>query len=221
VPAVAAPPAVVKPDRPGTLSYFAFVNRRAVARGEPSAGAKAIARLRLRTQDGTDELVLVLARTRDDSGRVWLDVRLPIPPNGSTGWVPADDLSSLQPVKTWLRIDTSALRATLVRSGRTVFRAPIGVGQAQWPTPKGQFYIRSQLKGYGAAGSFYGPVAFGTSATSDTLTDWPGGGIVGVHGTDQPQLIPGRISHGCVRLRNADVLRLAKLMPVGTPVTIT
>ena len=58
----------------------------------------------------------------------------------------------------------------------------------------------------GGAGSVYGPVAFITSATSPTLTDWPGGGIVGVHGTNTPGLIPGRISHGCVRLRNADIL---------------
>jgi lipoprotein-anchoring transpeptidase ErfK/SrfK len=64
-------------------------------------------------------------------------------------------------------------------------------------------------------------VAFGTSATSDTLTDWPGGGYVGVHGTNEPGLIPGRISHGCVRLKNPDIVRLSKLMPVGTPVTIS
>ena len=64
-------------------------------------------------------------------------------------------------------------------------------------------------------------MAFITSATSPTLTDWPGGGIVGVHGTNTPSLIPGRISHGCVRLKNGDILKLAKLMPVGTPLTIT
>ena len=40
------------------------------------------------------------------------------------------------------------------------------------------------------------------------MTDWPGGGIVGIHGTSQPGLIPGKISHGCVRLKNADILKL-------------
>jgi lipoprotein-anchoring transpeptidase ErfK/SrfK len=102
-----------------------------------------------------------------------------------------------------------------------VFRARVGVGQPQWPTPRGQFYIRAKLKGYGAAGSFYGPLAFITSATSAQLTDWPGGGLVGVHGTSLPGLIPGKISHGCVRMRNADILKLEKLMPVGTPLTVT
>ena len=52
------------------------------------------------------------------------------------------------------------------------------------------------------------------------LTDWPAGGFVGIHGTDRPELIPGRVSHGCIRLRNADILRLGRLMPVGTPITV-
>ncbi len=94
------------------------------------------------------------------------------------------------------------------------------MGQRRWPTPHGEFYIRHRLTGYGRASSFYGPVAFGTSARSAELTDWPGGGIVGIHGTNMPALIPGRISHGCIRLRNRDIVRLARLMPVGTPVTI-
>jgi lipoprotein-anchoring transpeptidase ErfK/SrfK len=52
------------------------------------------------------------------------------------------------------------------------------------------------------------------------LTDWPDGGFVGIHGTNEPELIPGAISHGCIRLRNVDILRLSRLMPVGTPLTI-
>jgi lipoprotein-anchoring transpeptidase ErfK/SrfK len=43
---------------------------------------------------------------------------------------------------------------------------------------------------------------------------------VGIHGTNQPELIPGRPSHGCVRVPNAKIVRLVKLMPVGTPVLI-
>jgi hypothetical protein len=207
-------------DRPGFSSFFAFVNHRVVARARPRASARAITRLRLTTQDGTDELVGVLARRVDAAGRSWLRVRLPIRPNNTTGWVPEGALGPLHRVRTWLRIDTSRFRISLVRGGRVVFRAQIGVGQPQWPTPRGEYYIRSRLSGYGAAGSFYGPVAFGTSAHSDKLTDWPAGGIVGIHGTSLPALIPGRISHGCVRLRNPDILRLDRLMPVGTPVTI-
>ena len=63
----------------------------------------------------------------------------------------------------------------------------------------GQFYIRDKLTNFN--NPFYGPIAFGTSARSAVLTDWPGGGFVGVHGTNEPDLIPGYISHGCIRLR--------------------
>ena len=142
-------------------------------------------------------------------------MRLPIRPNGTTGWVKEEALSSLQPVDTWLKISTKTYRATLIKKGRKVWSSPIGVGQNQWPTPKGQFYIRAKLTGYN--NPVYGPLAFVTSATSPTLTDWPGGGIVGIHGTNQPGLIPGKISHGCVRVPNANILKLNKLMPVGTP----
>jgi lipoprotein-anchoring transpeptidase ErfK/SrfK len=69
-------------------------------------------------------------------------------------------------------------------------------------------------------GTIYGTHAIGTSAYAPTLSDWPGGGVVGLHGTNQPQLIPGRPSHGCIRLRNADVARFYKLAPRGTPVRI-
>jgi lipoprotein-anchoring transpeptidase ErfK/SrfK len=99
-----------------------------------------------------------------------------------------------------------------------VFRAPAGILTAASPTPRGHFYVRNKLTDF--ASPAYGPLAFGTSARSPVLTDWPGGGFVGIHGTDEPWLLPGRVSHGCVRLLNDDILRLGKLMPIGTPVTI-
>jgi lipoprotein-anchoring transpeptidase ErfK/SrfK len=223
VAAAAVFPAVASAERVSTLgkeSFFAYVNRAEVARAEPSPTAKKVAKLTVKTPEKTDDLVFVLERQEVD-GEEWLKVRLPVRPNNTTGWVPATALSDLQPVNTWLRISTKTFKATLVKNGKTVFTARIGVGQSQWPTPKGEFYVRAKLKGYGGKGSFYGPLAYLTSATSDTLTDWPGGGLVGVHGTTLPNLIPGRISHGCVRMKNADILKLEKLMAVGTPITIT
>jgi lipoprotein-anchoring transpeptidase ErfK/SrfK len=120
-------------------------------------------------------------------------------------------------VDTQLEVDTHALTATLLRGGRVVFRAPVGIGRTEAPTPTGSFYVRNRLTRYRSP--FYGPVAFGTSARS-SLTDWPAGGFVGIHGTNRPDLVPGRISHGCIRLRNADIVALARLMPVGTPIEI-
>ena len=205
----------------GKSSYFAFVEKAAPARAQPDPSSETVAKLKPKSNVGTDDVVLVLARTTDSQDRVWLQVRLPVRPNGTTAWVPEETLSELQPVDTWLKISTKTFKATLIKGGKRVWSAQIGVGQSQWPTPKGQFFIRALLKGYGSRGAFYGPLAYITSATSETLTDWPGGGIVGIHGTNQPSLIPGRVSHGCVRLSNADILKLEKLMPVGTPLTVT
>ena len=66
----------------------------------------------------------------------------------------------------------------------------------------------------------YGTRAIGTSAYAPGLTDWPGGGVVGMHGTNEPGLIPGRPSHGCIRLRNSAINRLYRLVPKGTPIEI-
>jgi hypothetical protein len=203
--------------REETSARFAPVVRRMEARRAPSPGAPAVAPLELETPEGTTNIVLVVGERAVPRG-LWVRVRLSVLPNDLTGWVPRRALGGYQFVHTHLIVDRTRLIATLVSDGRKVFSAPIGVGEPAWPTPAGEFYVRNRLSGFG--NPFYGPVAFGTSARSAVLTDWPGGGFVGIHGTNEPELIPGRISHGCIRLRNTDIRRLSRLMPVGTPVTI-
>jgi L,D-transpeptidase catalytic domain len=195
---------------------WAQVSRPVVARRRP--GGKVAARLRARTPEHTVNIVLV-TKTAMHRGRLWARVRLPVLPNGRQGWVPRSALSGYTFVHTHLVVSLHRRRMTLFRSGRAIFRAPIGIGAPGTPTPRGHFYIRDRLRGY--ASKFYGPIAFGTSARSAVLTEWPSGGFIGIHGTDHPHLIPGRPSHGCIRMRNRDLLRLARLLPVGTPVTIT
>jgi hypothetical protein len=146
--AAGAPPAVESLHDPGTRSHYAFVDQRTYVRSQPSWIARKVARLGLRTQDGTDELVLVLARTVDADGREWLRVRLPVRPNGTTGWVPASTLGALRRLRTWLVVDRARLRLRLIRDGRVIFRAPVGVGERRWPTPAGEFYVRNRLSGF-------------------------------------------------------------------------
>ena len=201
-----------------TVTRVAYVNTQSRIRSGPRSGARTVGRLRYRTEDGPPELYLVLRSHRDSRGHVWLQVRIPKRPNGKRGWVPEESLSALRVVRTFLRVDRKSLRATLYRAGRKVWSSRIGVGKSSTPTPSGRFYIRERLRNLGGAG-VYGPWAFGTSAYS-RLSDWPGGGVVGIHGTNEPGLIPGRPSHGCIRMPNAKISRLAKLMPVGTPVRI-
>ena len=200
------------------VATYSPVRRPTLARSAPDPDSPVVAGLDARTPEGTANIVLVLGRAQDADGRVWVRVRLPVLPNNTTGWVPRASLGGYGTVRTHLVVDVRRLTATLQRGGRVVFRAPVGVGRPEWPTPLGEFYIRNKLTRY--ANDFYGPLAFGTSARSTVLTDWPAGGFVGIHGTNQPELLPGRVSHGCIRLRNEDLLELARRMPVGTPLTI-
>jgi L,D-transpeptidase catalytic domain len=221
-----APAAVRPPDARGplgnerlsnetTVTRWAHAARRAAVRSAPRRSARRLTTLRFWTEDRRPEVYLALSSRRVDGG-AWVRIRVPGRPNGRTGWVPEAALGALHVVRTRFVVDHRTLRATLYRDGRRIWRAPIGVGTPNTPTPKGRFYIRELLR---APGGVYGPWAFGTSAYS-SLSDWPGGGVVGVHGTDQPGLLPGRPSHGCIRVRNAAISRLAKLMPIGTPVYI-
>ena len=195
-----------------------FVMRKTVVRAQPKESSRAVTTLSTKTGDGTENLVVVLDGVDFNARETWYRVRLAILPNNSTGWVRSTALSKLKILTTHLYIDLAHKRATLKRLGRTVYQTPIGIGLPYWPTPRGEFYILSKFRGFGDP--FYGPVAFGTSARSPVLTDWPGGGFVGVHGTSLPQLIPGAVSHGCIRMVNASILKLERLMPVGTPMTV-
>jgi hypothetical protein len=218
----ASPEPAFTPRRPALLhesatARWAPVVREVVARRAPRADAAPVGDLTALTPEGTNNVALVLGSAVSD-GTVWAKVPLPMLPNGTVGWVPRSALGGYVFVHTRLVIDRQRLTATLLRDGRVVFRAPIGIGEPRWPTPGGSFYVRVRMTSFRSR--MYGPVAFGTNARSRVLTDWPGGGFVGIHGTDTPEILPGRVSHGCIRLRNEDILRLDHLMPVGTPVRI-
>jgi lipoprotein-anchoring transpeptidase ErfK/SrfK len=210
-------PALRPVDFTAPVSRWAPVLRPVEARRSPGRG-DLITRLSPMTPEGTTNIVLLQAGVRVVRGRLWVRIRLPVLPNNTTGWVTRNALGGYGEVRTRLVVDRRGLTATLFRNGREVLRVPVGVGEARWPTPKGQFYVRNRLTNFDDP--FYGPVAFGTSARSSVLTDWPAGGFIGIHGTNRPDLLPGHVSHGCIRMENDDILRLARIMPVGTPVTI-
>ena len=199
-------------------STWATVKRATPVRAGPRRAAPLVGRLASRTPEGTTNIVLTLDRAEDRQGSLWIRVRIPALPNNTTGWVPRSTLGGYGVVRTRLVVDLGDRRLTLFREGKAIFRTPVGVGTEQFPTPTGAFYVRNKLTRYRNA--FYGPLAFGTSARSETLTDWPDGGFVGIHGTNQPELIPGRVSHGCIRLRNEAIVRLGRLLPIGTPLRI-
>jgi lipoprotein-anchoring transpeptidase ErfK/SrfK len=194
----------------GTATW-APVLRSALVRLAPDRTAPSVGSLTTRTPEGTTDIVQVLDRRRDAAGRLWIRVRAATLPHRSTGWVARSAVGGLQPSRAHLVVNRREATATLVRDGRVVLRVGAATRAAATPTPAGRFYVRNRLEGYDSPE--YGPVAFGTSARAAM-------GFVGIHGTDRPDAVPGRTSGGAIVLRNADVVRLARLMPVGTPVTV-
>jgi hypothetical protein len=214
----ASPPGAQKLSDERTVSRWAYPQRRAIVYSRPSGRARKVTQLRLLTEDRFPELYVVLSRWVDPAGNVWLRIRLPRRPNGSTGWVPQDALGSLTVTHKMIDVDKSTLRLRVFDRGKVVMTARVGVGKRGTITPSGHFYVREKFHVKGVP--LYGPRAIGTSAYAPTLSDWPGGGVVGLHGTNEPGLVPGRPSHGCIRLRNRDILRLYRLAERGTPIDI-
>lgn len=152
---------------------------------------------------------------------LWLRVSLPVRPNGSTGWIKATDVK-LTEHDYRIDIRLGAHRITVTRGSTVLIDAPIGVGRAQTPTPGGSYYTKELLKPPNPNG-VYGPYAYGLSGFSNKLTSFEGGeGVIGIHGTNDPSGLGKDVSHGCIRVSNADIIRMVEeiKLPLGVPVTI-
>ena len=200
------------------VTKWAYPAYRGQVFSRPDKSARKVTRMKLLTADQFPQPYVVLADWIDARGARWLKVRLPMRPNGRTGWVTEGSMGDLSTVHTQLVVNRKTLRVTLYKNGQQIFQAPVGVGKASTQTPAGSFWVTEKFHVRGAP--VYGTRAIGTSAFAPHLTDWPGGGVVGMHGTNQPGLVPGRPSHGCIRLRNADINRLYRLVSTGTPIQI-
>lgn len=152
---------------------------------------------------------------RDD----WLEVLLPVRPNGSKGWIRASEVS-LSENDYRIRIELGGHRITVWKGSQIIVEEPIGVGRANTPTPGGEYYITELLAQPNPNGP-YGPYAYGLSGYSDVLRTFAGAdGVIGLHGTNDPAGLGHDVSHGCIRMSNAGISRLARELPLGTPVVI-
>ena len=131
----------------------------------------------------------------------WVEVRLVGLPNRK-GWVTRARLPPSPRIHTRLSPSTTRMRATLFDRGRPVFKKG-----SESDSPAAHYPRQSSTSARSSPAYYaptYGPRAFGLNARSPVLTDWPGGGFIGFHGTNQPAGVSrARSLHGCVRMRNA------------------
>jgi lipoprotein-anchoring transpeptidase ErfK/SrfK len=200
------------------FAYAALVPRRAVARARPGTGA-VVQRIEHLDVNGLPTVLGVVgATTGARCVARWYRVQLSIAPNGRTAWVAARTVRVYR-LTTRIVISLSRRELAVYRFGRRVLRAPIAVGAAATPTPTGRFFVNERYVLDDPNGPF-GAAALGLSAHSTVLHEWAEGGPVALHGTNEPWLLSRAVSHGCVRLRNADIERVLRLSPAGTPVLI-
>ena len=183
-------------------------------RAWPSATAPVIKRIPQFRRDFRRSVVLAIADAAL-GGRRWLQVQVPSRPNGRTGWVPASAVR-VAPTRRLIVIDRSERSLRLYVKGKLRYLTRVAVGRPGMETPLGGFYVQAR---YRPLEPFLGAFAFETSAYSK-LSEWPGGGIVGIHGWNDPSVLGTAASHGCVRVSNAGIRALRRLVPVGTPITI-
>jgi hypothetical protein len=215
-----APGAEASPARAAGLRIVGsgpIVWRHVAVRAKPNERARRITVLSEFRSNFLPQYVLALASIKSaKTGKpTWYRISVPGRPNGQSGWVRAESVA-IKPVAKWLRIDRAARRFQYWEGNRLVRTGKVAVGAPGAETPTGLFYVQSKFV---PSAPILGAFAFETSAYS-RLTDWPGGGVVGVHGTPWPNLLGQAVSHGCIRLHNNDVNFLRTRVPLGMPVKI-
>jgi lipoprotein-anchoring transpeptidase ErfK/SrfK len=164
---------------------------------------------------GTARVFLV----KEDRGD-WLNVYIPVRPNGSTGWIRRSDVSLA--THGWrIVVELGAHRLTAYEGTDVFLEAPVGVGTTATPTPGGLFYTTELIDVLPYQRAAYGPFAYGLSGYSEVWYDFAGGdGQFGIHGTGDPSSVGRDASNGCIRLTNDNIRKLAERLPLGVPVEI-
>ena len=130
--------------------------------------------------------------------------------------------------RTVVTIDRANFKLRLFKRLKFSKSYGVAVGQPAYPTPTGRFSITNKqvnpawtAPNSPWAGELAGTTTPGGSAANPLRARWMGiANGVGIHGTSQEWSIGSRASHGCIRMRVADVIDLYGRVPVGTPVLI-
>jgi lipoprotein-anchoring transpeptidase ErfK/SrfK len=222
--AVPRPPVSLPKDTQGiSATYAAAPLRNAVTKGGdiavyamPDANSQPTQTLSAKTEYTLPRSFLVFDQYQD-----WLHVYLPTRPNDATGWIKTDDVTVSAPLEYQVKVTLADHKLTLLKNGVVQWDAPAAIGTGDTPTPTGTFYFTDPLDLHSQPGTGYGVFAIGLSGHSNVLQTFAGGdGQIAVHGTDETGTIGQSVSHGCVRVDNDVIMKLAPL-PLGTPVVIT
>jgi lipoprotein-anchoring transpeptidase ErfK/SrfK len=181
----------------------------------PDASAPEVTRLNELTRYG---VVRTLLMTGTVPG--WYEALLPIRPNGTKGWVKTEEVTTATSDYE-IRVSLSKHKLKLFEKGKKILESDVVIGKAETPTPLGTFYVTDPVNLATRRGSDYGAFALGISGFSEVLSEFEDGpGQLAVHGTPRPEEVGQDLSNGCVRVPDDVILKMAEIVPLGTPVNL-
>ena len=132
---------------------------------------------------------------------------------------------------TFVRINTGTSMLTVYEGEKLIAAYPVTIGSGQTESPVGDWkvteisgmpnfrYDKSMLK-EGIRSDNFHMLPPGPNNPVGVLWIQLNKSGIGMHGTSEPETIGRSSSHGCVRLANWDVVRLAARITAGVPVEI-
>ncbi len=133
--------------------------------------------------------------------------------------------SPVTPVEdTWLKIKLKERRVYVYRDNQVKASFQIAIGKPGWETPTGKFQIIQMVKDPTWQHPWNGKL-FPPGPNNPLGVRWigfwtDGKNTIGFHGTPNERVMGQAVSHGCVRMRNRDVVALFELVKVGTTVVV-
>jgi len=162
--------------------------------------------------------VVFLVKSR---GAERLEVYLPLGPTDRTAWVDADDVT-ITSVAHRIEVDLSEHRLRVFDGDALIVDEPVVVGLTDRPPPGDTYYLKELVQPPDPDGT-YGSFAYGLSGFANELERFTEEeGVVGIHGTDDPEALGEDASRGSIGVDNDVIERLVSDigLPLGTPVEI-
>ena len=188
-----------------------------IVRRRPATNASKIKVMTYFRPDYRVQEILAVGKRTGSDGQPWYHISVPMRPNGTLGWIPAADVA-LAPTTSKIIVNVGRQddRRLLPRQARRAWKGRRGSARhgdaARSLLRRGDVQARATIRSLASGRS--------RRARYSKLTEWPGGGVVGIHGTNSPSLLGQAVSHGCVRVSNATAAKLKRYAPVGTPIRI-
>lgn len=149
-----------------------------------------------------------------------------LPPLGEPSvYLPSEETDFRSSIdNTHLVIKLSQRRVYVYQDNQEKVSYPIAIGRAGWETPTGSYKV-IDMQRYPAWEHPWNGKVIPPGPDNPLGVRWiafwtDGRNLIGFHGTPNEELIGQAVSHGCVRMRNQDVLALYAMVKIGTPVIV-